>query len=120
MKRTVLIISADQKVHSSLKSLRRPGLNVREAPTGLGALFVCAAQPVAALVIDLATPGMDWPRFMEKLSQAFPGMPVVTFEAGQDENGLLERLRGVLDSATARKQPASAHAALPMARVLRA
>ncbi len=120
MNRTVLIISTDQRVHLALKSLRNPSLRLLEASTGIGALFICATQPVDALVIDLDTPGMDWPRFMEKLSQAFPGLPVLTLAAGQDESGLAERLRSILDSAAARKQPASARAAFPMTRVLRA
>jgi CheY-like chemotaxis protein len=115
MKRTVVVVSKDQKVHSVVKSMRGPELRVLEAPSGLGALFICAAQAVDSLVIDLGTPGMEWPRFVEKLAQTFPELPVVMLEAGK-----AEEVRGALDSAVARKQPASAHAALPLARLQRA
>jgi len=120
MKRTVVVISKDPKIHSALKRLRSPSLRLIEAPTGLGALFLCASQPVDSLVIDLDTPGMDWPRLTEKLAQTIPALPVVTLTAGQAEGGLTERLQTALASTATRKQPASAHAALPMVREQRA
>jgi DNA-binding NarL/FixJ family response regulator len=120
MKRTVVVISKDPKVHSALKTLRTPSLRLLEAPTGLGALFLCASQPVDSLVIDLDTPGMDWPRLTEKLAQTIPALPVVTLAAGEDEGGLAQRLQTALESSATRKQPASAHAALPMVRAQRA
>jgi CheY-like chemotaxis protein len=118
MRRTVVVVSKDPKVHSAVKSARNPDLRVVEAPTGLGALFICASQPVDSLVIDLSTPGMNWPRLVEKLEQTFPGLPVFTLETSQAD--IADQLRSVLDSAASRKQPAKAHAALPLARVLRA
>ncbi|HXN49857.1 MAG TPA: hypothetical protein VN893_24610 [Bryobacteraceae bacterium] len=120
MKRTVVVISKDPKVHTALKRLRSPSLRLLEAPTGLGALFLCASQPVDSLVIDLDTPGMDWPRLTEKLAQTIPALPVVTLAAGQAEGGLAQRLQIALESSATRKQPASAHAALPMVRAQRA
>jgi CheY-like chemotaxis protein len=120
MRRTVVIVSKDPKVHSLVKSMRSPDLRMTEAATGLSALFICASQPVDALVIDLGTPGMDWPRLMEKLAQTFPALPVVTLASGQAVNSLAERLGGALESAAVRKQPASAHAALPLVRAQRA
>ncbi len=119
MKRTVVVISKDPKVHTELKRLRSPSLRLIEAPTGLGALFLCASQPVDSLVIDLDTPGMDWPRLTEKLAQTIPALPVVTLAGGQDE-GVAQRLQIALESSARRKQPASAHAALPMVRAQRA
>jgi CheY-like chemotaxis protein len=120
MKRTVVVVSKDQKVHSVVKTLRSPSLRLLEAPSGLGALFLCASQPVDSLVIDLDTPGMDWPRLMEKLTQTFPALPVVTLAAGGDEGALTQRLHDAFDSGASRKQPASAHAALPLVRARRA
>ena len=120
MKRTVVVVSQDLKVHSVLKTLRGPDLRVIEAPAGLGVLFICASQPVDSLVIDLETPGMDWPRLMQKLAQTFPALPVVTLAAGRDETAVAQQLRSALDSAALRKQPGSAHAALPLVRAQRA
>jgi CheY-like chemotaxis protein len=120
MRRTVVVVSKDPKVHSVLKTLRSPSLRLLEAPTGLGALFVCASEPVDSLVIDLDTPGMDWPRLVEKLAQTFPALPVVTLAAGGNESGLAQQLQDALESAAKRKQPASAHAALPLVRAQRA
>ena len=120
MKRTVVVVSKDPKVHSALKTLRSPSLRLLEAPTGLGALFLCASQPVDSLVIDLDTPGMDWPRLTEKLAQTIPALQVVTLPARREENGLAQQLQETLDSAAIRKQPASAHAALPLVRAQRA
>jgi len=118
--RTTVVVSADPKVRSVLKTLRSPSLRLLESPTGLGALFLCASQPVDSLVIDLATPGMDWPRLIEKLSQSFPALPVLTVEAEAEPGALAERLRIALETSAARKQPASAHAALPLVRARRA
>ena len=120
MKRTVVVISKDPKVHGVLKTLRSPSLRLLEAPTGLGALFLCASQPVDSLVIDLDTPGMDWPRLVEKLALTFPALPVVTLAAGREDSLLAQRLQETLESAATRKQPASAHAALPLVRAQRA
>ena len=120
MRRTVVVVSKDPKVHSALKTLRSPSLRLIEAPTGLGALFLCASQPVDSLLIDLDTPGMDWPRLTEKLAQAFPALPVVTLAAQPDGGELAQRLQKALDSAATRKQPASAYAALPLVRARRA
>ena len=120
MRRTVVVVSKDPKVHSVLKTLRSPSLRLLEAPTGLGALFLCASQPVDSLVIDPDTPGMDWPRLTEKLAQTFPALPVVTLAAGQDESRLAQRLQNALESTASRKQPGSAHAALPLVRARRA
>jgi CheY-like chemotaxis protein len=120
MRRTVVVVSKNPEVHSLAKSMRGPNLRLIEASTGLGALFVCASQPVDALVIDLGTPGMDWPRLMEKLAQTFPALPVVTLASGEPQSVLAENLRTALASTAARKQPASAHAALPLVRAQRA
>jgi CheY-like chemotaxis protein len=118
MKRTVVVVSKDPGVHSALKALRSPSLRLLEAPSGLGALFLCASQPVDSLVIDLDMPGMDWPRLTEKLAQTFPALPVVTLAAGRGESETA--LQKALESSATRKQPASAHAALPLVRARRA
>lgn len=120
MKRTVVVISKDPKVHSALKMLRTPSLRLLEAPTGLGALFLCASQPVDSLVIDLDTPGMDWPRLADKFAQTLPALPVVALAAGRDPKALTQSLQSVFESAALRKQPGSAHAALPLVRARRA
>ncbi len=103
-----------------MKTLRGPNLRVIEAPAGLGVLFICASQPVDSLVIDLETPGMDWPRLMEKLAQTFPALSVFTLAAGRDEAGVAQQLQTALDAAALKKQPGSAHAALPRVRAQRA
>ena len=120
MMRTVVVVSTRPKVHSAVKTLRTPGLRLIEAPSGLVALFLCASERVDSLVIDLDTPGMDWPRLMEKLTQTFPALPVVTLPAGEDESRMRERLQTAFNSVASRKQPASAHAALPLVRAQRA
>ncbi len=120
MRRTIIIVSKDPRVHAVLKTMRNPGLRLIEAPTGLSALFLCASQPVDSVVIDLDTPGMDWQRLVEKLGQAFPLLPVLTLAGGKAEGGVAQRLLEALDSVLARKQPASAHAALPLVRAQRA
>jgi CheY-like chemotaxis protein len=119
MSRTVVVVSKDPKVHLLLKSMRGPELRVVEAASGLVALFVCASQAVDALVIDLDTPGMEWPRLVEKLSQAFPALPVITLSATQAEGELAAKLDDAFAAAAQRKQPTPAHAALPEVRARR-
>jgi CheY-like chemotaxis protein len=119
MRRTVVIVSKDSRVHSLLKSMRGPALRVIEAPSGLAALFVCASQPVDALVIDVDTPGMEWPRLVEKLSSAVPALPVITLPAAEAQDTLRAKLDAVFAAAARRKQPAAAFAALPAVRARR-
>ncbi|MGD0199569.1 MAG: response regulator [Bryobacteraceae bacterium] len=109
--RTVLIVSPDRRVRSALKSLGRPDLRILEAASGLAALVICASVPADLVAIDRSVPDMDTLRLIEKLSGAFPDMPVMTFPAGDTTATVRENLTALLESAVCRKQPALAYAA---------
>jgi DNA-binding NarL/FixJ family response regulator len=106
MRRTVLVVSHNPKVRSELRSVRGPEVRVLETLTGLGALFLCACHAVDLLVVDLDTPGMDWQRLLDKLSDAFPEMPMLS--AAECD---AERIRETFDSPPRRKRPQPARAA---------
>jgi DNA-binding NtrC family response regulator len=111
MARTVLLISQDQKVRGLVKSTCQPDARVIDAANGLAAMFICAFEMVDALVVDPGTPGMNLPRLVEKLSSAFPGMPVITLAVGETGTDLADKLRMALDSTACRKQPGTVEAA---------
>ena len=114
MRRTVLVVSQNPKVRSAMRSLRGADMRLLDADSGLGALFICASQRVDLLVIDVETPGMDWPMLVEKLSTAFPAMPVVSMPGRRDANSLATLVLEALDSAPGKKQPAFAPCATPL------
>jgi CheY-like chemotaxis protein len=113
MRRTVLVVSRNPKVRSALRALRSAELRLFEADSGLGALFTCASQFVDLLVIDVETPGMDWPILAGKLVTAFPAMPVVSVSGRGEVNSLATLVLEALDSAPGKKQPALATGATP-------
>jgi CheY-like chemotaxis protein len=108
MIRTVLVVSQDPAIRCALKELRGPELRLVETATGLGALFLCAFEAVDLLVVDPAAAGMQWPGLLEKVTFAFPQMPVLSAEAGEEAAALRQRIREALASAVRRKQPGPA------------
>jgi DNA-binding NarL/FixJ family response regulator len=111
MRRTVLLVSQNSKVRSALRPLRGPELRLIETASGLGALFLCALERVHVVVLDYSTPGMDWPRLLEKLSSAFPQLPVLPVEAAEAPAALGARILETLESTASRKQPGLARPA---------
>jgi CheY-like chemotaxis protein len=79
--RTVLVVSPRAKIRAAARGLARPSLAVLEATTGLGALVVCAAHAVDLVLLDETAPGMDAPRLIQKLSDAFPDLAVEAVSA---------------------------------------
>ncbi len=114
MRRTVLVVSRNPKVRSVLRALRSADLRLLEADSGLGALFTCASQRVDLLVIDVETPGMDWPTLVGKLATAFPALPVVSVPGRRDANSLATLVLEALDSAPGKKPPSLAAGPTPL------
>ncbi len=105
-------MSHNPTLRSALKPLRGPDVRVLQTLTGLGALIICASQAIDLLVVDLETPGMAWPTLLEKLSTAFPEMPVVSTAARDDAIAVGERIREAFDSTLRRKRPQPARGAV--------
>jgi CheY-like chemotaxis protein len=104
MRRTLLALTPSAKLRAALQPLRRTGVRVLEARTGIAALWLCASRPVDLAVLNFEEPGMDWPKLVEKLSSAFPGLPVVAMTERDEPADVTDRIHEAL-AAAPRKQP---------------
>ncbi len=105
MKRTILLVTRHPGIRTSVRALRGPDLRVLHESSGLGVLFLCATQSVDVLVIQPTIPGMDWARLLDKVSAAFPSLPVLAVNPAEGAEVLRERIRAALNATTQKKQP---------------
>ena len=90
----LLVVDDDVDVRSIAAALlREEGWNVQEAANGAEALRALAAEPFAALLADLAMPGMSGIELAQAAVAAQPGLPVV-FLTGNADRDLLRALPG--------------------------
>ncbi len=92
----LLVVDDDDDVRSIAAALlREEGWTVQEAASGTEALRALAAEPFAALLADLAMPGMSGIELAEAAAAAQPGLPVV-FLTGNPDRDLLRALPGAV------------------------
>ena len=90
----LLVVDDDEDVRSIAAALlREEGWTVQEAASGAEALRVLATEPFAALLADLAMPGMSGVDLAKAAMAAQPGLPVV-FLTGNVDRELLGALPG--------------------------
>lgn len=74
--------------------LERAGYQVLTAPDGQSGLEIFAAEPVEAVVLDYAMPGMHGGEVAMKMRQAKPGVPILLLSAYV---GLPDEVRSLVD-----------------------
>ena len=90
----LLVVDDDVDVRSIAAALlREEGWMVQEAASGAEALQALAAQPFAAMLADLAMPGMSGLDLAHAAVAAQPGLPVV-FLTGNTDRDMLRALPG--------------------------
>jgi len=88
---SVLIVDDDLLVCSTLaRMVARLGCRARQANDGVRGLELVAEEPPDLILLDLAMPGIDGPRFLERLREGHATLPVVIV-TGHPEGELMVR-----------------------------
>ena len=77
----VLVVDDDPTVRLLLTRVLRPGYRVRLAADGDEALAMVRAERPAAILCDLAMPGMSGDELILKIRQIYPYLPIVVMTA---------------------------------------
>src|SRR5262249_49915250 len=82
MRKRIILADDDDSVRSSLRqALDQEGFLVLPAKNGTEALELAAATPIDLVLLDLNMPGLNgWDTF-ERLSSAYPLLPVIVITA---------------------------------------
>lgn len=91
--RTILIVDDEQTVLESFRIILKDNYRVTTANNGEKALKALDEELPDLMILDLKMPGMSGMEVLQKVSQSFPGLPVIIVTATKDIKSVIEAMK---------------------------
>lgn len=91
--RTILIVDDEQTILESFRVILKDNYRVLTANSGEKAFKVLDEELPDLMILDLKMPGMSGMEVLQKVSQSFPGLPVIIVTATKDIKSVIEAMK---------------------------
>ncbi|MBI4008352.1 MAG: sigma-54-dependent Fis family transcriptional regulator [Planctomycetes bacterium] len=91
--RTILIVDDEQTILESFRIILKDNYRVLTANSGEKAFKVLDEELPDLMILDLKMPGMGGMEVLQKVSQSFPGLPVIIVTATKDIKSVIEAMK---------------------------